>query len=300
MRLTPIIASTLLSDGGTTYGIVPKALWQKATPPDAGNRVAHNVHAWLVTLDDGRHGLLDLGCGPAVFLSEKERALSGVGPGWPLLEALARLGVAPDQIAFVALTHLHWDHIGGASRYVPGGGRAPAFPNALHFVTRQEWTDATSGDPLFYKAYPQALLAPLREHPELLRLVDDAAPEILPGVQLVRTGGHTRGHASIVLRSDALELVDEQGGRGPAAREAVLAGDVCPTRHHLRLVFQLAYDTYPLDTRVWKRAWLPRLAAEDAVLLFDHDPDYFGGTLRADDKLEFALAAPWPILKGEL
>jgi hypothetical protein len=78
----------------------------------------------------------------------------------------------------------------------------------------------------------------------------------------------------------------------------VLAGDVCPTRHHLRLVFQLAYDTYPLDTRAWKRAWLPRLASERAVLLFDHDPEYFGGTLRPDEKLEFALDTPWPVTQG--
>lgn len=294
MRITPIIASTMLSDGGATYGVVPKALWQKVSPPDAGNRIPHNVHAWLVTLADGRRGLLDLGCGPAEFLSEKERALAGLGPGWPLLDALARLGVAPEEIAFVAVTHLHWDHIGGASRWLPGGGRAPAFPNAQHFVTRQEWADATSGDPLFYKAYPQAVLTPLREHPELLRLVDDDAPDILPGVQLIRTGGHTRGHAMIRLQSDTLELVDERGGRGPVARAAVLAGDICPTQHHLRLVFQLAYDTYPLDTRAWKRTWLPCFVAERTVLLFDHDTECFGATLLADEKKEFVLDAVWP------
>lgn len=298
MRITPIIASTMLSDGGTTYGVVPKALWQKATPPDERNRIPHNVYAWLVTLDDGRHGLLDTGCGPAEFLSEKERALCGLGPGWPLMEALTRLGVAPEQIAFIALTHLHWDHVGGASRFLPGGGRAPAFPNAQHCVSRHEWIDATSGDPLFYKAYPQGVLTPLREHPHLLRLVDDADPEIMPGVQLVRSGGHTRGHATVVLQSEVLELVAENGGRGPAARKAVLAGDICPTRHHLRMVFQLAYDTYPLETRAWKRTWLPCFTAEHTVLLFDHDPECFGGTLRPDDKLEFALEAAWPVTQG--
>ena len=295
MRVTPIIASTMLSDGGTTFGVVPKALWQKATPPDANNRIAHNVHAWLVTLDDGRCGLLDTGCGPADFLTEKERALCGLGPGWPLMESLARLGVAPEQIEFVALTHLHWDHIGGVSRFLPGGGRAPAFPRAQHFVSRAEWEDATSGDPLFYKAYPQAVLMPLREHSELLRLVDGTADEIVPGVRLLRTGGHTRGHSAIELRSDALELVDENGGHGPAARSALLAGDVCPTRHHLRMVFQLSYDTFPLDTRAWKRTTLPRLVAEHEVLLFDHDPEFFGGTLRPDEKTEFAVDAGWPV-----
>jgi glyoxylase-like metal-dependent hydrolase (beta-lactamase superfamily II) len=298
MRLTPIIASTLLSDGGTTYAVVPKALWQKATPADAGNRIPHNVHAWLVTLDDGRSGLLDTGCGSADFLSEKERALHGLGPGWPLMESLARLGVAPEQIVFVVLTHLHWDHVGGVSRCLPGGGRAPAFPNAQHFVSRAEWEDATSGDPLFYKAYPQAVLTPLREHPELLRLVDEPVAELVPGIRLLRTGGHTRGHSAIEVRSDALEPVDENGGRGPVARRALLAGDVCPTRHHLRMVSQLSYDTFPLDTRAWKRATLPRLVAERTVLLFDHDPDFFGGTLRSDAKTEFALDTGWPVIES--
>ncbi|TAN35743.1 MAG: MBL fold metallo-hydrolase [Verrucomicrobia bacterium] len=295
MRITPIIASTMLSDGGTTYAVVPKPLWQKVTPPDEYNRIRHHARSWLVELDDGRRGLLDTGCGPADFFSEKERALHGLGPGWPLMEALARLGIAPEQIEFVVLSHLHWDHVGGASRFLPGGGRVPAFPRAQHFVSRMEWEDATSGDPLFYKAYPQAILEPLRAHPELLRLVDDAAPDILPGIQLVRSSGHTRGHSVVVLRSERLELVDEAGGCGPAAREAVLASDVCPTRHHLRMVFQLSYDTYPLDTRRWKRAWLPRLAQERAVLLFDHDPEFYGGTIRPDEKLEFAFDVAWPV-----
>lgn len=298
MRITPIIASRMLSDGGTTYAVVPKALWQKATPPDEGNRIPHNVHAWLVTLADGRRGLLDTGCGPADFLSEKEQALCGLGPGWPLMESLARLGVAPEQIEFVALTHLHWDHVGGVSRFLPGGQRAPAFPRAQHFVSRAEWEDATSGDSLFYKAYPQAVLTPLREHPELLRLVDEPEVEIVPGVRLLRTGGHTRGHSAIEVHSDALELVDEKGRHGPSVSVALLAGDVCPTRHHLRMVFQFSYDTFPLDTRAWKRATLPRLVAEQTMLLFDHDPNFFGGTLRPDVKTEFAVDAGWPVQEG--
>ena len=295
MRITPFIASTMLSDGGTTYGVVPKPLWQRATPPDASNRIPHNAYAWLITLDDGRRGLLDTGCGPAEFFSEKERMLAGLGTGWPLMETLTRFGVAPEQIEFVVLSHLHWDHVGGASRFLAGGARAPAFPRAQHFVTRAEWTDATSGDPLFYKAYPQAILEPLRQHPELLRLVDDAAPAILPGIELVRSSGHTRGHAVTVLQSDKLELVDAAGGCGPTTHKAVLASDLCPTRHHLRMVFQLAYDTFPLDTRAWKRTWLPWLAAEHTVLLFDHDPDFFGGTIRPDEKQEFVLDIGWPV-----
>jgi len=289
----------MLSDGGAVFGVVPKPLWERVVTPDASNRIPHNAYSWLITLADGRRGLLDTGCGPAEFFSPKERALSGLGADWPLMDGLSRLGVAPEQIEFVVLSHLHWDHVGGASRFLPGGGRAPAFPRAQHFVSRAEWEDATSGDPLFYKAYPQAILEPLRQHPELLRLVDDDAPSILPGIELVRSGGHTRGHSIVVLHGDPLILVDMAGGHGPTTRTAVLASDICATRHHLRMVFQFSYDTYPLDTRAWKRAWLPRLAADHTVLLFDHDPVFFGGTIRPDAKQEFVLDVAWPVAETQ-
>jgi len=295
MRVIPLIASTFWSDGGTTYGVVPRALWQRATPPDEQNRIRHHAHSWLVTLADGRRGLLDTGCGPAELFSAKERALQVLGPGWPLMSSLAQLGVAPEEIAFVALSHLHWDHVGGVSRPAPGGGRALAFPRALHYVHEFEWADATSGDPLFHKAYPPAVLVPLRAHPDRLRLVTDAQPEILPGVRLVRSGGHTRGHSVIELSGPPLELVDAAGRRGPAGPRALLATDICPTRHHLRMVFQLAYDQFPLDTRAWKRTALAALAADHGVLLFAHDPEYYGGTLRADEQHEFVVDQPWPI-----
>jgi len=295
MRVIPLIASTFWSDGGATYGLVPRALWQRATPPDEHNRIRHHAHSWLVTLDDGRRGLLDTGCGPAEFFTDKERAQLGLGPGWPLLASLAQLGVAPEELAFVVLSHLHWDHVGGVSRPTPGGGRTLTFPRAQHYVHRFEWEDATSGDPLFYKAYPPAVLVPLREHSDRLCLVTDERPEILPGLRLVRSGGHTRGHCVVVLAGPRLELVDAAGAPGPRARQAVLATDVCPTRHHLRMVYQLAYDLYPLDTRAWKRARLAALAAEHGVLLFAHDPELYGGTLRADDRQEFVVDQPWPI-----
>ena len=293
MRVTPLIASTMLSDGGTTYGVVPKALWQRISSADENNRIRHVAYSWLLQLDDGRLGLLDTGCGPAEFFSEKERGLHGLTPGWPLMDALKCCGVAPEQIEFVVLSHLHWDHVGGVSRYGVGGQRLLAFPRAKHFVSRREWDDANSGNPLFYKAYPQDVLTPLREHPELLTLVEEGGEAILPGVRLERSSGHTQGHSVVVLGSEALQLVDAAGRHGPVTRQAVLAGDVCPTHHHLRMVFQLAYDNYPLETRAWKRTWLPRLVAEHAVLLFAHDREYYGGTLRADTKQEFVVDEPW-------
>jgi glyoxylase-like metal-dependent hydrolase (beta-lactamase superfamily II) len=290
MLVTPLIASRFTSDGGSMFGLVPRTIWSRLAPPDEENRIPQQAHALLVTLDDGRRGLIDTGCGAADKFTDKEIALHGLGPGWPLEEELAAHGVARDDISFIVFSHLHWDHAGGASVGTPGD-LAPAFPNADHFVHAQEWQDATSGDPLLYKSYPAPVVEPLKAlAPARLQLISAERKEILPGITLVRSGGHTRGHAVIVLEhADGIGLDHPEAMFLFPPRRAVFAGDVCPMRHNLRLVFQTAYDTYPLDTRRWKTAWLPELASDGTLLLFDHDPDLFGATIKAHPRREFAI-----------
>ena len=253
------------------FGLVPRPIWAKKIPPDDRHRIPQNANVLFLELDDGRRGLVDTGCGAAEHFSGRDIELHGLGPGWPLVENLARLRVDPARIDFVLFTHLHWDHAGGAV----SGGRV-TFPNATHFIHEQEWEDATSGNPLLFKSYPPGIPAALRE--AKLALVGDANPEVLPGVKLLRSGGHTRGHCAVHF--------DEPF--------AVFAGDVCPTRHHLRMVFQTSYDTYPLDTRAWKRTWLPRLADRGGLLYFDHDPDVFAATIRANERVEFVVTSTIP------
>lgn len=287
MKVTPIIASKFMSDGGTLFGLVPKPIWSRLIPADAKNRISQNAHVLLVELPNGRKGLIDTGCGPAEKFSEREIELHGLGPGWPLMERLKALGVAPAEIYFVIFTHLHWDHAGGASP----GQHASTFPNAVHYVHAQEWQDATSGDPLLYKSYPAETIEPLAQLPEdQLYLVQSDREQIMPGITLVRSGGHTRGHSVVILESDGgIELDHPEKIFMFPPRRILFAGDVCPTRHNLRMVFQTSYDTFPLDTRQWKRSTLPDLAADGTLLMFDHDPDLFGATIKAHAKKEFVV-----------
>jgi glyoxylase-like metal-dependent hydrolase (beta-lactamase superfamily II) len=296
MRVTPLIASVFRSDGGTMFGLVPRTIWSRRMAPDDLGRIAQHAHSLLLELDDGRVGLVDTGCGPDAAFDEKERAIHALGPGWPLAENLARLGRRPEDIDLVLFTHLHWDHAGGA--VAPKGSAEPlVFPRAAHFVHRFEWEDAASGNPLLYKSYPPAIVEALARAD--LRLVDDGAPDILPGVRLERSSGHTRGHGTVVIAGSGAELIHPATGRAHAwARPPaflLFAGDVCPTQHHLRMVFQTSYDTYPLDTRAWKRARLGAAAAEGGLVLFDHDPDLYGAFIRADPEREFAIAETVPV-----
>ena len=271
IRITPLLASVFRSDGGSMFGLVPRPIWAKKIPPDDRHRIPQHAHALLLELDDGRRGLVDTGCGDAAQFTDKEIDLHGLGPGWPLMENLSAMGIAPEQIDFVAFTHLHWDHAGGAA-----SGSRITFPNATHYIHALEWEDARSGDPLLFKSYPPHIAETLAK--ARLHLVTDSEPEFAPGLKLLRSGGHTRGHC--------IAHIEEPF--------AVFAGDVCPTRHHLRMVFQTSYDTYPLETRAWKRKWLPQLAERSGVLYFDHDPDVFGATIRADDRDEYAVVRSIP------
>ena len=167
MKITPIIASQFTSDGGTMFGLVPKPIWSRLIEPDKHNRIRQDAHVLLVELDDGRRGLVDTGCGPAAKFPAKEAELHGLGAGWPLMEKLELLGLGPDAIDFVVFSHAHWDHAGGASRGAPGE-LVPTFPNAVHYVHADEWSDATSGNPLLYKSYPKETIEPLKRLPALL------------------------------------------------------------------------------------------------------------------------------------
>jgi glyoxylase-like metal-dependent hydrolase (beta-lactamase superfamily II) len=260
-------------DGGGLFGVVPKSLWEPLAAPDAQNRVLCANYCLLAR--DGRHTVLvDTGCGTKFGLLDRKHY--DLEPGDPLLESLAALGVAPDQIDTVVLGHLHFDHAGGITRYDSQRRLTLTFPRARHVLGRIEWYDATSGSADLHSAYSADNLLPLEQSGQLV-LVGDGE-EVLPGLTVRLTGGHTRGHMAVLFQSNG------QGVLHP--------GDLFPTAEHIRRLWCTAYDVNLADTRHCKPMLLAEAAEKNWVVVWTHDPRVAASRVERHPKREFVICDP--------
>ncbi len=273
LALRMLNAGNFRLDGGAMHGVVPKPLWVKLVDCDADNRMLLSTHCLLVERSTGpgpRRILVETGNGDK--WTDKQRQIYGM-EARTVVDALAELGLSPEAIDLVVLTHLHFDHVGGWSRRAPGGRLIPVFSRARHVVQRGEVASARQANERNRGSYLIENIEPL----EAAGLLDpvDGDVELAPGVRVVVTPGHTPHHQSVVL---------EGGGR-----TAVFFGDVVPTAAHLRLPWVMAYDVEPLVTVETKRRLLGRALGQRALVLFGHDSRH-GGCLGSDLRGEATLA----------
>ena len=253
------------------FGVVPRSLWSRVSPPDDANFIPQATNCLLVEMDD-RMVLIDTGYGSK--LTEKQRKIFRSEPGDPLVASLNAAGVSPEQIDTVILSHLHFDHAGGATRYDDQDELVPTFPNAEYVVQRREWMIATAELPELRGAYPLENLLPL-EKAGRLRFIDGDV-QILPGIHAVVTGGHTVGHQALIIESDG--------------ESAVFLADLCPTWRHLPTLWCMGYDVDLLQTRRKKPELLGQIADNGWLALSDHDPDHAAARLQRDKKRDFSVA----------
>lgn len=255
---------TFRLDGGAMFGIVPRLVWEKHAIPDAGNRVLLGLNLLLVRTG-GRNILVETGLGdkhdaPFVEMYVVKRSETAV-------EALRRMGIGPADIDMVILTHLHFDHAGGATVRREGKA-APVFSRAVHVLQEGAWEEALRDNPRTRGSYVPEDFLPLREA-GLVRLVRGDV-EVAPGVRVFRTGGHVDHHQAVVM---------EGGGR-----KAVFWGDLLPTAAHARPAWVTGYDLRPADVASAKAELLERAAVEGWLNVFDHDPQVAVGLLRRGAK----------------
>lgn len=266
-----VSGGTFRIDGGTMFGVVPRVLWAAVFEPDQENTIAQATNCLLVR-SPSHTVLIDTGYGTG--LSETQRRRLQAEPGNVLLESLAECEVSPEDIDTVILSHLHFDHVGGALRKDEDGQVGPTFPNAAYVVQQGEWKRATAGLHELRAAYSADWVAPLAEAGQLELVEGDV--ELRPGIHAIVTGGHTRDHQALLVDSDG--------------EQVFYPVDICPTSRHLSSLWCLAYDENLLQTRRCKSELLGRAVDEDWLVVFDHDPDTVAARLVREPRKEFTVA----------
>lgn len=251
ISITMVNGGDFRLDGGAMHGVVPKTIWNKLVSCDDRNRCSYTTNCLLIE-SAGKRILVDTGNGDK--FSPKLKDIYGIDHDRSIAVALAELGVEPESIDVVVFTHLHFDHAGGATRMV-GDAVEPVFGRARHIVQRAELDAARSAHERNRASYLADNYEPLAAA-GLLDAVEGVAT-IAPGVSVMPTPGHSRGHQSI--------LVD--GGDG----KALFCGDVMPTSVHVALPFIMAYDLDVEATLRSKKDIHARAVDERWLLLFDHD-----------------------------
>lgn len=247
-------------DGGAMFGSVPRTLWQKRLPPDDRNRVPLGLRPLLVRGE--RTLLIDAGCGDK--MDAKSSDIYGLERAYHLEHSLAEAGVSAGDIDLVVASHLHWDHVGGFTSRREDGRVVPRFPNARYIAHRREWDDATHPHERNRASYFAENFVPLADA-GVLDLVDDNA-ELMPGVRLRRSGGHTAHHQVVMI---------ESGGE-----TAVFTADMYPTSVHVPEPWLMGYDLYPMDTLAFKRAFAREAVEREYLIFFEHDPSLAAGIIR--------------------
>ena len=247
-------------DGGAMFGVVPKPLWQKRTEPDERNRIRLGLRPLLVRTP--KHTvLIDAGIGGK--MSQKDADIYGIDRTVDLVASLASSGVTPADVDIVIATHLHFDHAGGFT--VNRNGRVePAFPKATYYIRRPEWDDATHPHERNRASYLPENFVPLQDAGVVS--FAEADQEILPGISVQRTGGHTMNHQLVRI---------ESGGR-----TGVFVADLIPTTAHVDEPWIMAYDLYPMDTLAFKKQFVREAIAREYVIFFEHDPAIPAGIIR--------------------
>jgi methylmalonyl-CoA epimerase len=250
-------------DGGAMFGVVPKALWSKAAPPDDRNRIQMAMRPLIVR--GRRTMLIDAGLGDKD--DEKFHEIYGVDRARNLDHALAEAGLSPDDIDIVLASHLHFDHAGGFTVRDASGRIRPKFRRAQYVIRRGEWEDATHPHERNRASYIADNFVPLADA-GVLQFVDDDQT-IMPGVRVRRTGGHCMHHQMVLIEA--------------AGKTAAFVADLIPTTAHLSAPWIMGYDLYPMDTLAAKKAFVLEAVQKNILVFFEHDPAVPAGYIREEN-----------------
>lgn len=257
-------------DGGAMFGIVPRPLWEKKIGVDARNRIDMRLRCLLIRGDvGGTHRVILVDTGIGTKWDPKECDIYRIDHSrHDLVRGLAHLGVTPDTVTDVILTHCHFDHAGGATTRGADGRIVPTFAKATYYVQETHWAYAQQPTEKDRGSFLARDFLPLMEAGRLVLLPSTDA--LFPGITFRLSHGHTTALQHPLITDGRTTLF--------------YCADLIPTSLHVHVPWVMAYDIRPLDTIAEKQAILAEAARDRWVLVFEHCPLIAAGHVAATEK----------------
>lgn len=264
MKLYSIDTGYFKLDGGAMFGVVPKTIWQKINPSDERNLCTWAMRCLLVE-EGNRLALIDCGLGN----KQSEKFFSYYEPhGDDSVESsLKNHGFSPNDITDCFLTHLHFDHCGGAVKR-EGEKLVPAFPNATYYCNEKHWQTATEPNQREKASFLSENILPIKESGQLRML--NKEEEVMPNFNVIFVNGHTEAMMLPVIRYKEHTIV--------------YMADLIPSAGHIPVSYVMAYDVRPLITLEEKEMFLKIAVENDYILFFEHDRTIEACTLQQTER----------------
>lgn len=253
-------------DGGAMFGVVPKPLWERLHKADIKNRITLGMNP-LIVQSDSFTLIIDTGCGN--HFTEKEYNIYDIHIKENPFKGI---DLSPEDVTHCILTHLHFDHAGG-STVKKLDEIVPSFSNATYYVQEDELKCALEPNERTRASYKRESFVPLLDKSRLVTVKGNK--EVLPGISVIQTGGHTKGHQIV--------LIESQG------EKALYFADLVPTSAHIPLPYIMGYDLFPEKTLAMRKKFYEMAIKEEWLLVFEHDPVPKAGFLSRDNKNRYIL-----------
>ncbi|MBK5500422.1 YtnP family quorum-quenching lactonase [Peribacillus sp. TH14] len=253
IKLTWLNGGVTHLDGGAMFGVVPKPLWSKKYPVNENNQIELRTDPILVQAN-GLNMLIDSGIGNGK-MNDKQKRNFGVTEESQLIEDLGKLGIQPNDIDYILMTHLHFDHACGLTKR-EGEAWVPVFERAEIITTQIEWNEMQNPNirskSTYWSENWEAVASLVRPF--------NGEKEITEGIKMIHTGGHSDGHAIIIIEDGLDRLIH--------------MADIMPTHAHANVLWVLAYDDYPMTSIQAKVKWMKSGLENGSWYSFYHDAHY--------------------------
>jgi glyoxylase-like metal-dependent hydrolase (beta-lactamase superfamily II) len=252
-------------DGGAMFGVVPKNLWSKSYQgTDELNRIPLATRVMLIR-GEGKIILVDTGNGKKmpqkladIYKIDLDNDSLNIG--------LANFGLKKSDITDVILTHLHFDHCGGATEII-NDKLVPTFSNAKYYVQKSHYNWALNPSLKDRASFVKDDYEPLIQ--EGILEFTDGEGELFEGIELLNVNGHTKDLQMVRIFDKS--IIGQPSIDNVTYNSLIYPADLMPTSAHLPIPYVMGYDNYPLTTIEEKQKYIPKIFDDKTIICFEHD-----------------------------